>query len=60
MEVIRKTLDNGLTILSEFRRAEVYAEIVTRAGSKHDRQPTPAWPLSGTFAFQGHPILRHA
>ncbi len=38
MEVIRKTLDNGLTILLSPNSEEprFYAEIVTRAGSKHD------------------------
>ena len=38
MEVIRKTLDNGLTIQHSPNSEEprFYAEIVTRAGSKHD------------------------
>ena len=38
MQVIQKTLDNGLTVYLSPNREEprFYAEIITRAGSKHD------------------------
>ena len=38
MEVIEKTLENGLTIYLSPNQEEprFYAEIITRAGSKHD------------------------
>lgn len=38
MQVIQKTLDNGLTVFLSPNREEprFYAEIITRAGSKHD------------------------
>ena len=38
MQVLQKTLDNGLTVYLSPNAEEprFYAEIITRAGSKHD------------------------
>ena len=53
MQVIKRTLDNGLTVYLSPNHEEprFYAEIITRAEANMIPPPTPVWPITSNICF---------